>query len=95
MQQEHNEGPTAACPSFSNFSQVLSRHNAKIARQEEAPAPPPGCNCQVAPATWPLDGQCKTDQLVHQATVKQTNTLKEETYTGGTTLCNHIWKLKM
>ena len=65
-----------------NFGQVISRHNAKIARQADVPAPPPGCNCQGGPDTCPLDGQCKTDQLVYQATVVRTDTQTEETYTG-------------
>ena len=46
------------------------------------PAPPPGCNCQGGPDTCPLDGQCKTDQLVYQATVVRTDKQTEETYTG-------------
>ena len=65
-----------------NFSQVLSRHNAKIARQVDAHANPPGCNCQGGIGACPLNGQCKVDKLVYQATVTRTDNQEVETYTG-------------
>jgi hypothetical protein len=65
-----------------NFGQVLSRHNAKISRQVDADADTPGCNCQGGVAACPLNGQCKVDKLVYQATVTRTDNQIVETYTG-------------
>ena len=65
-----------------NVNRILSRHNAKVSNLRNEPEPPPGCNCQGGQATCPLDGQCQTDQLVYQATVKRTDTQTVETYTG-------------
>ena len=64
-----------------NMKQILGRHNSKVS-QEDAPAPPPGCNCRGGPPTCPLNGACLTDQLVYKATVTRTDTNHKETYTG-------------
>ena len=65
-----------------NLGQVLSRHNAKIAKQPDQLEPPPGCNCQGGPAVCPLSGECQVTELVYQATVTRTDTRTTETYTG-------------
>jgi hypothetical protein len=65
-----------------NVNRILSRHNANISNPRDESASPPGCNCQGGPATCPLDGQCKMDELVYQATVERLDTHTVETYTG-------------
>ena len=65
-----------------NMKRVIGKHNSKISSQKDAPAPPPGCNCQGGPHTCPLNGACLTDELVYKATVTRTDTNQVETYTG-------------
>ena len=65
-----------------NMKEVIGRHNSKIAKKEDTPAPPPGCNCQGGPATCPLNSACLTKELVYKATVTRTDTNHAETYTG-------------
>ena len=65
-----------------NMGQVISRHNSKVAKQEQVQQPPPGCNCRGGIATCPVDGACLTEGVVYQATVKRGDTSAQETYTG-------------
>ena len=65
-----------------NMKQVLGKQNSKISKQNTAPSPPPGCNCQGGPTTCPLNGNCLIDELVYKATVTRTDTHQKETYTG-------------
>ena len=51
-----------------NMGKVLSRHNTKIANQDEIRQPPPGCNCRGGQAVCPLRGACLTEG-VYEATV--------------------------
>ena len=67
---------------MTNMNKILSKHNSKIANQMPGPAPSPGCNCQGGPATCPLNGACKTDELVYKAEVTRLDTHQVETYTG-------------
>ena len=64
------------------MGKVLSRHNAKIANQDEIQQPPPGCNCRGGEAVCPLRGACLTEGLVYEATVTRLDTNTKETYTG-------------
>ena len=67
-----------------NMAQAVSRHNAKVLKDDLPPPPPPGCNCRNGPGTCPVQAQCLTDCVVYRATVKETVSGKEETYTGMT-----------
>ena len=67
-----------------NMAQAVSRHNAKVLKDELPPPPPPGCNCRYGTGTCPVQGRCLTDCVVYKATVKETVSGKEETYTGMT-----------
>ena len=64
-----------------NMRQVLSRHNTKIAKQQDQQTPP-GCNCRGGQAGCPLDGACQTSSLVYEATVTRQDNNHKETYTG-------------
>ena len=66
-----------------NVKKSISRHNTKVARQEEQdgeqqPAEP-GCNCRKGPC--PMNGNCLVDKLVYKATVRDENNTVQ-TYTG-------------
>ena len=67
-----------------NMAQAVSRHNAKVLKDDLPPPPPPGCNCRYGTGTCPVQGRCLTDCVVYRATVKETVSGKEETYTGMT-----------
>ena len=100
-----------------NMGQAISRHNNRIAAENQPQPDPPGCNCRGGPNSCPVKGACQTQGVVYQATVVREDQGKTETYTGltsrhfkdrlyehtqdfnnekrtGTTLSNHIWKLK-
>ena len=69
-----------------NMAQKISRHNAKVLKDDLQAQQPMGCNCdngpEIGPAFCPVQGECKTKSVVYQATVKETNSDKTETYTG-------------
>ena len=48
------------------MGQVISRHNNKVAKQEQVQQPPPGCNCKGGTASFPVDGACLTKGVVYQ-----------------------------
>ena len=52
-----------------NIGQVLGKHNANIAKQDEVQQLPPGCNCRGGPHACPLNGECITEGVIYQATV--------------------------
>ena len=52
-----------------NMKQVLSKHNAKLSKPQQAQLPPPGCNCQGGTAKCPLAGACLTEGVVYEAKV--------------------------
>ena len=65
-----------------NVKKSISRHNTKVARQEEQQGeqqPEPGCNCRTGPC--PMNGNCLVDKLVYKATVRDENNTVQ-TYTG-------------
>ena len=65
-------------PSMATY---ISRHNAKILKNEEK-SKPPSCNCQKSKVgECPIPGACNTDGVVYQATVKN-NKGKKENYIG-------------
>ena len=66
-----------------NMAQAVSRHNAKVLKYDLPPPLPPGCNCRYGTGTCPVQGRCLTDCVVYRATVKETVSGKEETYTVG------------
>ena len=64
-----------------NIKKLISAHNAKIIK-EKSPDPP--CNCQRKP-TCPLDGKCRKNNVVYQATVTtKQESPRVETYIGMT-----------
>ena len=65
------------CP---NFKKIISSHNAKLTK---AIAPDLPCNCQKHVEVCPLDGQCRKDNIIYQATVT-TEAGKVEKYVGMT-----------
>ena len=64
-----------------NIKQAISRHNARVKKQENEHLQPagPGCNCQNKDEC-PLPGRCLTKCLVYKVSVNTENT--NETYTG-------------
>ena len=63
-----------------SMAQAVSRHNAKLARQDQAQIQPArSCNC-VGGAICPVEGQCLKGPVVYRATVTSNN--KSEYYTG-------------
>ena len=65
------------CP---NFKKIISSHNAKLTK---AMCPDLPCNCQKHVEVCPLDGQCRKDNIIYQATVT-TEVGKVEKYVGMT-----------
>lgn len=64
-----------------NIGQIISSHNRKILKTINPPEDKPSCNCRN-PALCPLDGKCLTPCIIYQATVKQEDNNKQETYIG-------------
>ena len=67
-----------------NMAKAVSSHNTKMLREDSPTDEQPGCNCRGGPLNCPVEGQCLTDCVVYQATIKETLSGKEETYTGAT-----------
>ena len=65
-----------------NMGQVLVKHNAKIAKQEEVQQLSPGCNCRGGTLACPLNVVCLTEGVIYQATVTNLDDNSKETYTG-------------
>jgi len=73
-----------------NLKSIISQHNKNIIQQHEenkthpqrdSIAPTTDCNCRDK-ANCPVGGKCLEKNIIYQATVKATNTNKEETYIG-------------
>ena len=63
------------------MKKVINNHNAKILKNEEVRLP---CNCRVK-RDCPMNGQCRLENIIYQATVIPTNQLLNvETYIGMT-----------
>ena len=65
-----------------NMKKILSKQNAKVAKESAAPSDSPGCNCRGGPPTCPLNGACQTKEVVYKATVTRLDNNHVETYTG-------------
>ena len=61
-----------------NLGKKISAHNRSVLQQPQA-KPTKTCNCRT-PSSCPLSGECLTDSVVYQATVKSEG--REETYIG-------------
>ena len=64
------------------MKQVLSKHNAKVSKPQQAQLPPPGCNCHGGAANCPLGGACLTEGVIYESKVTRGDNNKEEFYTG-------------
>ena len=62
-----------------NMQTVIARHNAKLLKSNPGNTNPPPCNHRQG-NVCPLDGKCKTPNIVYKATVKSGDSV--ETYTG-------------
>ena len=67
-----------------NMAQAVARQNKKLLKDENNTQPTPRCNCRGGPTNCPVEGKCQTQGVVYRATVKQTLTGKNDTYTGMT-----------
>ena len=67
-----------------NMAQAVARNNMKLLRDNKEATTAPRCNCRGGPANCPVEGKCQTKGVVYRATVKQTLTGIENTYTGMT-----------
>ena len=67
-----------------NMAQAVSRQNMKLLRENDQAENIPKCNCRGGPVNCPVDGKCQSKGVVYRATIKQTLTGKEDTYTGMT-----------
>ena len=65
-----------------NMKQILSKHNAKVAKPPQDQQPPPGCNCRGGPTNCPLDGACQSEGVIYEATVTRGDIFTKEFYTG-------------
>ena len=65
-----------------NMSQVIAKHNLKVAKENEPQQAQPGCNCRGGAARCPVDGACQSKEVVYQAKVTREDNNKEEYYTG-------------
>ena len=65
-----------------NMNMIISKHNSKVANQDQVQQPPAGCNCRGGPTRCPVEGVCLTQGVVYQATVTRRDTSTKETYTG-------------
>ena len=65
------------------MAQAVSRQNMKLLRENDQAENIPKCNCR-GPVNCPVDGKCQSKGVVYRATIKQTLTGKEDTYTGMT-----------
>ena len=61
-----------------NIKNIIDSHNKKIIQKEER-TPDKPCNCRKKDEC-PLEGKCRSDNIVYQATVAANN--KKETYIG-------------
>jgi hypothetical protein len=64
-----------------NMAQAISQHNAKLSSTRPAVVAA-GCNCRGGVQVCPLQGECKSKEVVYGATVVDTSTGEQETYTG-------------
>ena len=67
-----------------NVGQTISRHNAKIHKEDKQEVQSPGCNCMGGVGSCPVGGKCQTDCVIYRAAVTTTSTNKTEFYTGQT-----------
>ena len=72
--------PETTC--MPNMAQAVARNNMKLLKDTEEATTTPRCNCRGGPANCPVEGKCQTKGVVYRATVKQTLTGIENTYTG-------------
>ena len=56
----------------------------KLLRPPAAAVSVPSCNCQGGANNCPVEGKCQTEGVVYRATVKETVSGRQETYTGMT-----------
>ena len=61
-----------------NFKKIIAAHNSKILNKK---TPDPPCNC-LDKDTCPLDGSCRTKNIVYQATFTTEENPPVETYVG-------------
>ena len=52
-----------------NMAQAVSRHNAKVLKDDLPPPLPPGFNCRNAPGTFPVQALCLTHCVVYRAQI--------------------------
>ena len=64
-----------------NMKQVIAKHNCKIKQSPNHQENERKCNCRNKD-TCPLEGECLTQSIIYQATVKRQDNNKEETYVG-------------
>ena len=69
------------------MAQAVARQNMKLLKNETEPVQVPKCNCRGGPANCPVEGKCRPESVVYRATVKETTSGKEDTYTGMTGRC--------
>ena len=67
-----------------NLGQIISGHNKKVLNKAQpVPAQPQKlCNCQKGPSTCPASGQCQLDDVIYEASVKNTADTVERKYIG-------------
>ena len=82
---------------MSNMAQIISRHNIRTVKQHQPLTAPPvkTCSCPRAvreSKSCPMAGQCLLENTIYQATVKEEESGKVETYTG---LASTNWKARL
>ena len=83
-----------------NIKNIISQHNKSVEKKIENQEPTPlNCNCRNR-NKCPLDNQCRTKNIIYQATVTRRDNSKKETYIGLTSTefktrhSNHISSFK-
>ena len=67
-----------------SMAQAISRHNARLLKEDHQPASQPRCNCRAGLAKCPVQGRCQQVGVVYKATVTETGSGNANTYIGMT-----------
>ena len=62
--------------------QFISKHNAQASHVNTTHNSKPECNCRGGVTACPMDGKCKLEGVIYQATVSRIDNGTKETYTG-------------
>ena len=66
----------------SNLGQIISGHNKKVLSKTKPTQQTKTCNCRKGPATCPASGECQLDDVIYEATVKNTADNDDRKYIG-------------